>query len=181
MANMKKLTKRETLFASEYLKDLNGKAAAIRAGYSPKSARDQAYKILQRSHVKAHVGNLSRENLVENDIAVSRIVAELAAIAFFDPRKLYDEDGNLKPIKDLPESVARAIGGVEVTERTINDVTIGKTKLKINDKIKALEVLAKHYKMFSEAPNIIDQSQQVHIYLPDNGRDRPASEVIDAV
>ncbi|MEK6804643.1 MAG: terminase small subunit [Nitrospirota bacterium] len=71
------LTPREQRFVEEYAIDLNGTQAAIRAGYSPKTARSIASEVLQRPAVKA----ATRKALPANE---SRLQM-LTAMAFYDP------------------------------------------------------------------------------------------------
>ena len=83
---------------------------------------------------------------------MERIARELARIAFFDPRDLFDETGRPVPINELPEDTARVIAGLDV-EALYEQVEGSKVKVgdirkyKIANKITALEVLAKWKKM----------------------------------
>jgi phage terminase small subunit len=55
---MHKLTPRQQRFIAEYVKDLNGTQAAIRAGYSERSAAEQAYQLLQKTSVQKPIEDL---------------------------------------------------------------------------------------------------------------------------
>ena len=86
------------------------------------------------------------------------VVRELAMIAFVDIRQAFDADGNLLPIKDMPENVARAIGGIDLTQVKLLEGSDpdgeGQTlreqmaKLKLIDKKGALELLGRHLKLY---------------------------------
>lgn len=82
-----------------------------------------------------------------------RALREAARLAYADIRQLYDENGRLKPMKDWPDDLAAAIGGVEFVRRNV-DSADGKTddviKVKVWDKPKALEMLFKHLNLFKE-------------------------------
>ena len=61
MSETRKPTQREARFIEEYLKDLNGAQAAIRAGYSAHSAKEIAYEILTRPHIQDAVAEAKAE------------------------------------------------------------------------------------------------------------------------
>ncbi len=89
------------------------------------------------------------------DISPKRILEELACIAFLDPRKLFDADGNLIPIDKLDEDTARALNGIDHDEiysgRGEDRANIGRTtKLKLLQKTQALELLGKYHKLFTD-------------------------------
>jgi phage terminase small subunit len=86
-----KLKRRAQLFVSEYLKDLNGTQAAIRAGYSPATARVTASKILANVSISTAIHEAQDKILKENHVTVSRIVHGVSLITFLDPASLYDE------------------------------------------------------------------------------------------
>ena len=82
-----------------------------------------------------------------------RALREAARLAYSDVRDLYDEAGKLKPMKDWPDDLAAAVGGVEFVRRNIeggdghSDDVI---KVKVWDKPKALEMLFKHLGLLIE-------------------------------
>jgi phage terminase small subunit len=84
---------RETVFVREYLCDPNGTRAAIAAGYSSKTAYVAASRMLRKVKVQVLLKQLMEERPQRLDISVDRILQELARIAFFDPRKLFNHDG----------------------------------------------------------------------------------------
>ncbi|GKS99214.1 hypothetical protein AVKW3434_07520 [Acidovorax sp. SUPP3434] len=82
------LTTRQQRFVDEYLVDLNGTQAAIRAGYSPKTVAEQSYHLLRRPHIASAVaaGQAALQNRTQ--VTAARVVQEIALIAFADPREL---------------------------------------------------------------------------------------------
>jgi len=85
------------------------------------------------------------------EVTEARIMQELSRIGFQDIRKLYDQDGNLKPIHELDDDTAAAIAGVEVMEIMGNEQTIAQTKkVKFWPKDKALVDMGKHIGMFKK-------------------------------
>jgi phage terminase small subunit len=153
-----KLTDKQARFCEEYLIDLNATQAAIRAGYSENSAMEQGYQLLQNTSVKEHLKKRQQKLQEKTGITQERVLNELAAIAFSDVRKFYNEDGTLKQITELDDETASALSGMDIDE--IFEFVDGKKekigntkKIKRWDKVKALENLAKHLGLF-EADNI---------------------------
>lgn len=148
------MSAKQNMFCIEYLVDLNGTQAAIRAGYSKKTAKAQACELLKKPEIMERINELKAERERKTKVTAEKIVKELARIAFFDIRKLYDENGNLKEVKDLDEDTARAIGGIDVgLEKTSENVSDYVKKIKTIDKKGALELLGKHLAMFTENIN----------------------------
>lgn len=142
-------------FCREYLVDLHGQNAAIRAGYSEKSAKTQASTMLADPDIQARIADLNQERLARVQVESDTVLRELLRIATSDIGEAFDDSGRLKPLKEIPTDVRRAIQSIEVDElfdgfgqeRT----HVGYTKkLKFWDKNKALEMLGKHLKLFTE-------------------------------
>ena len=79
---MRVLNPKQRLFCLEYLKDFNATKAAIRAGYSEKSAYSQAHDLLKNHEVKEMIEEHSREHYRVLGLGVQRIISELATMAF---------------------------------------------------------------------------------------------------
>lgn len=143
MAKAKQKDDRRARFVTEYAKDLNGLQAAIRAGYSAKTAGSQASRLLKNVKVRSEIDALLKKVATKNEITVERTLQEIARIAYGDVRKLYDEKGALKPIHELDEDAAAQIAGVEVDEVRRGDeedpIAVVTRKLKRWDKGKALD------------------------------------------
>lgn len=146
----KKLTAKQERFVAEYLIDLNATQAAIRSGYSAKTAEWIGPQLLTKSHVAAAVAAAQQERGAETKITAARVLQEIARLAFFDPRKLLTSDGEPVPIQDLDDDTAAAIAGLETAtekERGGEGVTYIR-KYKIADKNNALEKLSKHLGLY---------------------------------
>lgn len=162
------LTPKERRFVAEYPIDLNGAAAAVRAGYAKGSAKVTASRLLKKPEIKAalqdkveqHVAAVA-EATASTDLTAARVLEELRRIAFSDPRALFDAQGNLKPIQDLTAEQAAAIGSFEVLIKNAkgNDGAMDLVhKFKLWDKPKALEMLAKHFMLLIERVEITDEA-----------------------
>ncbi len=142
----KKLSPRREAFAAEYLKDLNATRAAIRAGYSAKTASSIGARLLADAGVARAVEAGMAARARRTEIDADRVVLELARIAFADPRDLMEwgPDGlELKESSSLTEE--QAAGVAEVAEGSG-----GTLRLKKHDKVRALELLGKHLGLFRE-------------------------------
>jgi phage terminase small subunit len=103
------LTSRQRAFVSEYVRDLNGSQAASRAGCRARNARLAASRLLRKANVQREIQKLVREREERLEVSAAKILQDLAAVAFFDPRQLFDEHGSLKPIHTLDERTAKGI------------------------------------------------------------------------
>lgn len=114
------LTPRQKAFVAEYLKDRNASQAAIRAGYSREAAGQAGYSTLKKPHVRAAI-DAANDELMEQakriaGLTLERLTLEVARGAFFDPRRLTDEDGRPKALHELDDDTASAIAGIELEE-----------------------------------------------------------------
>lgn len=140
-------------FVEEYLKDLNATQAAERAGYSLKTAASQGSRLLKNVEIAAELAQRQKARTDAADFDATTVLKELVRIATSDIGEAFDGDGNLRKLKDIPPNVRRAISGVEVDElfegRGEERASIGLVrKVKLWDKVKALELLGKNLKLF---------------------------------
>lgn len=154
-----KLTPKQELFCLEYLKDRNGTKAYIRAGYSAEGARQNASTLTSNHYIKSRVNELIAEQINTIKLDVHFILKELLKHATIDLSDAYDENGNLKAVNEMPEPLRKAISSIETEElfegRGEDREHIGTAKkIRLTDKLKALELLGKHLKMFTEVHEI---------------------------
>lgn len=147
------LSPKQAAFVSEYLIDKNGTQAAIRAGYSPKTANEQAARLLANVSIRQAVDAGMSKQLEANGITAERTLREIARLGFSDLRKLFDDNGSLKAIHTLGDDEAACLAAVEVTKKnlTAGDGQIDTVlKVKVWDKPHSLEMLAKHFALLTE-------------------------------
>jgi len=147
-----KLTPKQKRFVEEYLVDRNATQAAIRAGYSKKTAGQIGDENLKKPEIEKAI-RLGEEKLSQRTkITQERVLQEYARIAFFDPRKLFNADGTPKHISDLDDDTAAAIAGLDVLQEVNEDngTTAYTKKYKIANKLGALDSVAKHLGMFAD-------------------------------
>lgn len=118
----------------------NATQAAIAAGYSEKTARQQAARLLSDVSISAAIAQRSRALTEQFELSAERTLREMARLAYFDIRSLFNADGTLKAIHELDEDTAAAIASVEVDEILVKGVVVGHTKkVRIWDKNSALD------------------------------------------
>lgn len=115
------LNPRQRSFVAEFIKDKNATNAYMRAyGVSRETADRAGPRLMGHVGVKAEIDRLLSEVVQqakhESGITLERVLRELARIAFFDPRKLFDKDGNPLPITELDDDTVAAVAGLDVME-----------------------------------------------------------------
>lgn len=121
------LTDRQRRFAEEYLVDFNATQAAIRAGYSIRTADRIGSKLRRLPEVQARVAAHNEQVGRELGLTAKRLEEELAAVAFFDPLDIVDPGtGSLLPIERWPERARRVLQGWD-EEPIFADVPTGAT------------------------------------------------------
>ena len=153
---MSKGTGNPEKFAREYIVDLNGKQAAIRAGYSEKTAESQASRLLRNSKVRGRVAELTQAKCKKLDISAEWVLGELRKLAGYDAGSVFEDNGSLKPIKEWDAPVRAALVGLD-HEKLFEHFGAGQAKhvgttrkIKLADKLRALELLGKYLKLFTE-------------------------------
>ena len=147
------LNDKQKAFCEEYIIDFKLREAAIRAGYKPTGAHTMAYKLINNPEVIAYVNELKHARSERLKIDQDRVLLEIARLAFNDPRRAFDGDGNLLPIKDWPDEVAAAVSSIKITENTFDNDTGKLTtvkEIKFWDKNKPLEMAGRHLVMFTD-------------------------------
>lgn len=141
-------------FAHEYVIDFNATQAAIRSGYSENTAYSQGSRLLKDVEISARILELTMAPIKKLEITRERVIEEMARIAFADPRKMFNANGDLKPIHDLDDDTAASVAGVEVVTVTRGrgeDAEVDYVhKVKNWDKPKMLSDLGKHFNIYED-------------------------------
>lgn len=151
MAGKAELTPKQQRFVEEYLADCNGTQAAIRAGYSARTAQEQASRLLSKVMVQEAIAAGRKKLSTAAEASAERVLREYLALAFSDVGQILDftgTDPHLRPAKDVPEAARRAIQSVKVkryTEGHGDDAReVEVTEFRLWSKTDALEKLARH-------------------------------------
>lgn len=172
MARKEDTAQRYLQFALRYLANgHNATEGAQFAGYSAKTARVMGQKLLKRPAVqqliaehgaKALAAAARRTNRLE--LSAQRVLEETMRIAYGDVGQLFDEQGQPKPVQKLDEDTRRSISSIELAEVATpsNDrpqlddgappppPAMRIAKVKFWDKPRALEMLGKHLKLWTD-------------------------------
>jgi len=108
------LTPQKKIFVDEWIANKrNATQAAIAAGYSPKTARVQASRMLNTDEIKEYAQERLVELYAPNRGTIDECISLLMDIARTDVSDIYNEDGSIKAIKDMPRHAKQAITEVE--------------------------------------------------------------------
>jgi len=156
---------REKQFIIEYLADLNATQAAIRAGYSARTAKQQAQRLIKKDSVQAAIQKEMNKRAERTEITADKVLEEYAKLGFSDvtdylqvvtERILVGHDKEtgepisdisqfvlMKDTKDIPPEKLAAISEIKQHKD-------GSISFKLHDKKGALDSIAKHLGMFTE-------------------------------
>lgn len=105
------------MFVDAYFANNRNASAAARAvGYSPKTAGECAYAILKDPWVKEMIEFRSKELGDMVALTAEEVIRSLARAMRFDPGLMYNEDGTLKRVQDMPDEVRLELEGVDVDQ-----------------------------------------------------------------
>ncbi len=169
-----KLTEKQKRFCQEYLIDLNATQAAIRSGYSKKTARKIGQENLTKPVIQKKIKEAIEERKERTEITQDKVIYELALIAFSDLADYIDIDENTgviiaKTFKKMEKGKSRALESIK-EDRAIKEDADGKqvtvydkVTFKLHSKIKALELLGKHLGMFVDKFDVGDELKKILI------------------
>ena len=154
---MARKNSRHDRLCREYIKDLNGTRAAIAAGYAKKSAKVTASQLLTNPNVQALLAKLTKKHADKLDLSTEKVLSGLSSMGLsnmLDYIKTTEDGGAYVDLSNLTQEQAAAIQEVTVDEYTEGRGKaarrVKRTKFKLADKIRALELLGKYLKLFTE-------------------------------
>lgn len=148
MPKRKALTEQQRLFAKYFATLDNASEAARKAGYAPKTAGQAGHRLLRDAEIMRLVA-LHRQNIRAADVITEeRILEEVGAIAFSDPRQMFDKDGRLLDPPEWPDGVARSVASFRV--RATNEGKARIVDVKLIDKTASLKMLGQEHRMFAD-------------------------------
>ena len=142
---MAKLTAKQQRFCDEYLIDLNATQAAIRAGYSPRTAEQAASRLLTIVKVSDEIAREMAERTKRTGINQDRVVKELAKLAFVNIADVVDLENATVRISATDEDLA-CIQSVKIKPSEFGT----EREIKLYDKKASLELLGRHLGMFKD-------------------------------
>jgi phage terminase small subunit len=145
------MTPKQAAFVREYLVDLNATQAAIRAGYSERTARKIGHENLTKPDIATAIAAAKAERSERTKVDADWLLLRLAEEADADVADIYDEHGNLRPVIEWPMIWRKGlVAGVETVREKVGEDEHGNPeyatvqKVKLSDRIKRLELIGKH-------------------------------------
>lgn len=145
------LTPKQKRFVEEYLIDLNATQAAIRAGYSAKTAEAAGSRLLRNVNVAIAITAAQAERSEKTKIDADWVLSRLAAEVEADVADLYDDDGRVKPIREWPLIWRKGlVAGIETVQEQVgkdkkgNPIFATAYKLRLASRDRRLELVGKH-------------------------------------
>ena len=144
------LTKKQQRFAQEYLVDLNATQAAIRAGYSAKSARVKGCDLLKDPRIKEIIDKRLEELAERTRMTQEQVFQELVKVAKADMTTFATWGPEGVQFKDSAELRPEDTAAVAEVSQTVTEHG-GTRRIRLHDKLKALEMLSRYFGMFNDA------------------------------
>lgn len=161
--------------------DLNSTRAAIRAGYSKKTARVQGSRLLTNAAIRAAIEKGQARVEAKADITQERVLAELALLAFSDvTHYIADDAGNVTLAAEAPAGAMRALQSIKrrITSTGSGEQarTTTEVEVKLWDKPGPLKLAGRHVGLFPDKVEVTGKDggpveATVAFYVPENGRD----------
>jgi len=137
------LSPKRERFCQEYIIDLNETQAAIRSGYSEKTAGQQGARLFKDVNIKARIDQLLAERAKRCEVRQDDVIAELKRLGFSDMRNLAEWNSVQVKLKDSSELSDSDAACVESVSQTVSKDG-GSLSIKLHSKTKSLELLARH-------------------------------------
>lgn len=165
------LTDKQEMFCREYLVDLNATQAAIRAGYSDKTANRIAAQLLSKLDIEKRIQELMNGRSERLDIDADYVLKRLVDIDQMDVLDILHDDGGIKPIHLWPKVWRTSLSGMDLAEMFESkdgerDLVGIMKKIKWPDKVKNLELLGKHIKVQAFKEQIEQKVEATHNIMP---------------
>lgn len=177
----KSLNDKQRTFCKEYIIDLNLTQAGIRAGYSPKTAYSIAEENLRKPEIQDYIQQLMKERSKRLEISADMVLNELAKIGFSDIKDyLYFSENaevvfNEKSILDL--SAVQEITTTTYSDTTNKSQNKIQLKFKLYDKLRALELLAKHLGLFDKTEQNDNEKVVVKIMYSEKTKEQEMEDL----
>jgi len=146
---MRKLNTREELFVREYAITFNGADAVRKAGYSCKDANKYAYKLLEKDHIQAALAKIMKRRTDKIEVTADNVLEEIRRVAFANAGDFFTWGPGGVVLKSSEDLGADKLACVSEASQTTTEHG-GTVKIKLADKMKALEMLGRSLTMFTD-------------------------------
>lgn len=167
------MTPKQAAFVAEYLIDLNATQAAIRAGYSAKTAEKIGSENIRKPEVAAAIAAAQQERSQRTKVDADWVLQRLHSEATADLADLYDAQGGLKPVSEWP-MVWRTglVAGIDTVQERDGTTAEGEPnwatvrKVKLADRVRLIEMIGKHigvqaFKERLAVEDVTDRAEQM--------------------
>lgn len=177
------MTEAQKRFCDEYLIDLNA-TRAYKVAYprckKDETARANSSRLLTNANIQEYIKQRQEELQEETKVTQQKVIDELAAIAFFNIKNIYNENGSLKSVKEMDDETAKAISSVKTLQKAgsmkievnpngkdvdipVEHIAEQTIEYKTNDKKGALELLGKHLRLFNDKTFNINMNYEEYL------------------
>lgn len=138
---------------------------------------NHAYVLLKSKKIQAAIQAAMDVRAKKLELSAERVLQEVMRVAFVDPADFFDEvTGEMKNMHEIPEDARRAIAAMEFEKNKYGS----KKTVKTSDKLKALELLGRHLKLFKEELHVTITFEQMVLASMEEAKQLPAgSNVIE--
>ncbi len=138
------ITRKQRKFCEEYVIDFNGSQAAVRSGYSKKTSKELAVRLLTNVNVKSYVEYLSEKASEKARKSKEDVIERLEQIAFANLDNAITDSGGFD-FKKIPESVKQVMKIEILSRKHVNTV-----KITSPDQLGAIKELARHHGIYEK-------------------------------
>lgn len=139
---MANLTPKQQRFVEEYLIDLNATQAAIRAGYSEKTAKSVGHENLTKPDIQKAIEEAQNKRQEQTQIDAAYVLKRLVEIDQMDVLDIMDDQMKIRPVNEWPKVWRQYVVNLENLELSDGEGCF--KKIKWPDKVKNLELLGRH-------------------------------------
>lgn len=147
----KPLTDMQERFCQEYIQTPDNQTdAAVRAGYSAKSAHNAASQNMDEPRIQKRIAELMTERNRRLRVSADYVLQRLVEIDQMDVLDILDDEGGLKPISQWPKVWRTSLSAMDINRIRMagkdgeDDIESTLQKVKWPDKVKNLELIGKH-------------------------------------
>ena len=136
-------------FAEKYFETLNGSLSAEYAGFSPDTARQQAWQLLQRDDVQAYLLEIKADAEVKSGISKQRWLNELEELGFSNIQDFIEDGNTIVDISGIDRKKAAAVLSIKKTVIEGEFGTKETVEFKLHDKLNALDKIGRHFDYYN--------------------------------
>ena len=172
------MTDKQKIFCNEYLIDMNA-TRAYKVAYpnckKDETANTNGSRLLRNAKVQEYISKKMEEREKRTEVTQDMVIKELAKIAFFNIKDIFNSNGDLKAVKDIDDKSAGAISSIKILQKAsamkvesggdipLQHVPEQTVEIKLNDKKGALELLGKHLGMFKETNMNVNMNYEEYL------------------